>query len=212
MTNLGILTVPKQIRKDLGNGVGYAFNGQHFDAPAGLDVEAFANSLTAPLSVITQVTKLCDMDCGFCSEVMQKKDPTLKELETMEENLRGVARVFLSGSEPLLRRDFIEIVDMYAAHHIVAVPTNATHGLQHAARAEGARIAWPGTQPDGARARVGDLVVRLSAVVVGAVMVDGTLHQRFSVALPEAPVHRRPPRPACRWPLAVPPGQQVAPV
>jgi hypothetical protein len=31
------------------------------------------------------------MDCGFCSEVMQKKDPTLKELETMEENLRGVA-------------------------------------------------------------------------------------------------------------------------
>ncbi|MFJ1560941.1 radical SAM protein [Streptomyces mirabilis] len=123
MTNLGMLTVPKQIRKDLGDGVGYAFNGQHFDAPAGLDVEAFANSLTAPLSVITQVTKLCDMDCGFCSEVMQKKDPSLKELETMEENLRGVARVFLSGGEPLLRRDFIEIVDMYAAHHIVAVPT-----------------------------------------------------------------------------------------
>ncbi|MGW1761337.1 hypothetical protein [Streptomyces mirabilis] len=89
---------------------------------------------------------------------MQKKDPTLKELETMEENLRGVARVFLSGGEPLLRRDFIEIVDMYAAHHIVAVPTNATHGLQHAkdmagkiAYATNTRCSAPrGREPTGA--------------------------------------------------------------
>ncbi|MER5549420.1 radical SAM protein [Streptomyces sp. NPDC002589] len=153
MTDLGMLTVPKQTRRDLGGGVGYAFSGQHFDAPADLDIETFANSLAAPLSAIVQVTKRCDMDCGFCSEIMQKPDPTLKDLETMEANLEGVARVFLSGGEPLIRRDFIDIVDMYRERHIVAVPTNATHGLQHA-KALAGKIAYANIGLEGARATV----------------------------------------------------------
>jgi molybdenum cofactor biosynthesis enzyme MoaA len=35
--------------------------------------------------------------------------------------------VFLSGGEPLLRKDFMEIVDIFK-EHIIGVPTNATRG------------------------------------------------------------------------------------
>ncbi|MEU4090127.1 radical SAM protein [Streptomyces aureus] len=118
MTELGIPTVPQQRHRDLGGGIGYAFNGQHFDAPADASVTAIANTLDAPLSVIVQVTKRCDFDCSFCSETLQMPDPTLEQLDTMRENLAGVSRVFLSGGEPLARKDFGEVVDIFAGHHI----------------------------------------------------------------------------------------------
>lgn len=132
MTDLGLPTVPKQNRQELVGGVGYAFNGQHFDAPTDLSIADIASSLTAPLSVIVQVTKRCDFDCSFCSEVLQMPDPTLGQLDTIRQNLAGVSRVFLSGGEPLMRKDFSEVVDIFHGHHIVAVPTNATHALDHA--------------------------------------------------------------------------------
>lgn len=68
----------------------------------------------------------------------------------MRANLAGVARVFLSGGEPLMRRDFGEIVDMYQ-DHILAVPTNATHGLDHARRIAG-KIAFANIGLEGPRA------------------------------------------------------------
>ncbi|MYZ37971.1 MULTISPECIES: radical SAM protein [unclassified Streptomyces] len=153
MTDLGLPTVPKQTHTELGGDIGYALTGQHFTIGEGVDVASVAATLAHPLSVIVQVTKRCDMDCGFCSETMQKPDPTLRQLATMEENLRGVIRVFLSGGEPLLRRDFIDIVDMYSEHHIVAVPTNATHGLQHAKGMAG-KVAYANIGLEGPRATV----------------------------------------------------------
>ncbi|MFF1600805.1 radical SAM/SPASM domain-containing protein [Streptomyces mirabilis] len=132
MTDLGLPTVPRQQHRELGGGIGYAFNGQHFDAPADVSVADMAAGLRAPLSVIVQVTKRCDFDCSFCSETLQMPDPTLEQLDTMRRNLAGVSRVFLSGGEPLMRKDFGEVVDIFADHHIVAVPTNATHALDHA--------------------------------------------------------------------------------
>lgn len=150
-TDLGMLSVPKQSRQDLGGGVGYAFNGQHFDAPADADVESIADSLTAPLSVIVQVTKRCDFDCSFCSEILQMPDPTLDQLDTIRQNLAGVGRVFLSGGEPLMRKDFSEVVDIFTGHHIVAVPTNATHALDHAKNIAG-KIAYANVGFEGPRA------------------------------------------------------------
>ena len=81
------------------------------------DPGALAEAATAPLSVILQVTKRCDFDCVFCSETLQMADPTLDQLDTIRANLAGVQRVFLSGGEPLLRRDLPEIVDMYSRLH-----------------------------------------------------------------------------------------------
>lgn len=151
MVTLGTPTVPPRRHKDLGVGVGYAFNGQHFDAPADADIATIASTLDKPLSVIVQVTKRCDFDCSFCSEIVQIPDPTLDQLDTIRQNLAGVARVFLSGGEPLLRKDFGEVVDIFSGHHIVAVPTNATHAMDHARNIAG-KIAYANVGFEGPRA------------------------------------------------------------
>ncbi|MFE4667178.1 radical SAM protein [Streptomyces sp. NPDC056716] len=151
MTNLGMPSVPRQTHHELGGGVAYAFNGQHFAAPADLDIAVAAEAATVPLSVILQVTKRCNFDCSFCSEILQKPDPTLGQLDTIRANIAGVGRVFLSGGEPLMRKDFGEVVDIYHPHHIVAVPTNATHGLDHARNIAG-KIAYANIGLEGPRA------------------------------------------------------------
>lgn len=107
--------------------------GHHFDLAAGVDLTSLVASAVAPLSVILQVTKRCNFDCGFCSETLQLPDPTLAQLDIIRTSLAGVQRVFLSGGEPLLRQDFGDIIDMYCADFIVGVPTNATRGLTWAA-------------------------------------------------------------------------------
>ncbi|WP_256789606.1 radical SAM protein [Frankia sp. AvcI1] len=106
-------------------------DGHHFNLAASSDLETVASEAAGPLSVILQVTKRCNFDCSFCSETLQEPDPTLAALERMRDNLAGVPRVFLSGGEPLLRRDIADIVDMFTGT-VIGLPTNATRGLQHA--------------------------------------------------------------------------------
>jgi MoaA/NifB/PqqE/SkfB family radical SAM enzyme len=125
--------------------------GHHFAVAGGISVEELADAATVPLSVILQVTKRCNFDCSFCSETLQLPDPTLAELDTIRGNLAGVARVFLSGGEPLLRRDFGDIVDMYTAEFILGIPTNATRGLRHAAAMAG-KVAFVNVGLEGPRA------------------------------------------------------------
>ncbi len=105
--------------------------GHHFALDDDTDVGRLVEAATVPLSVILQVTKRCNFDCSFCSETLQLPDPTMEELDRIRANLDGVTRVFLSGGEPLLRRDFGDIVDLYS-QFILGIPTNATRGLQHA--------------------------------------------------------------------------------
>ena len=85
--------------------------------------EAVFNEL--PLSVIIQVTRRCNFSCVFCSEIMEMTDSTLEQLERMRDNLLGVPRVYLSGGEPLLRKDLPEILDLFYGNFIVGLPTNA---------------------------------------------------------------------------------------
>lgn len=128
MTSLGMPTVPS---KSAPGPVTFT-SGHHFALTAAGSARELAAAATAPLSVILQVTKRCNFDCSFCSETLQLPDPTLAELELIRRNLTGVQRVFLSGGEPLLRRDFVDVLDMYREHFVVGVPTNATRGLRHA--------------------------------------------------------------------------------
>jgi MoaA/NifB/PqqE/SkfB family radical SAM enzyme len=151
MTQLGMPAVPAKTTRPVSDGVAFAASGHHFTAAEGLDVAAAAQAATVPLSVILQVTKRCNFDCSFCSETLQLPDPTLDQLDAMRRNLAGVARVFLSGGEPLMRKDFSEIVDIYHEGHILAVPTNATHGLQHARNIAG-KIAFANVGLEGPRA------------------------------------------------------------
>ncbi|WP_351234591.1 radical SAM protein [Streptomyces sp. NPDC002133] len=151
MTNLGIPVVPTQTRRPVGSGVEFSNTGHYFEAPVDLDVHALADAAAVPLSVIVQVTKRCNFDCNMCSETLQMPDPTIDQLDTMRENLSGVARVFLSGGEPMMRKDFSDIVDMWHRDAILAVPTNATHGMEHAKNIAG-KIAYANVGFEGPRA------------------------------------------------------------
>jgi MoaA/NifB/PqqE/SkfB family radical SAM enzyme len=106
----------------------FSAEGHYFTAQAtDEELDAAIRTIDRPLSVIYQVTRRCNFDCDFCSETARVKDPTLEEIGRIQCNLRGVQRVFLSGGEPLLRKDFMDIVSLFE-EHIIGVPTNATRG------------------------------------------------------------------------------------
>jgi molybdenum cofactor biosynthesis enzyme MoaA len=110
------------------SGIEFSIEGHYFTAQATEEeLDAAIRTIARPLSVIYQVTRRCNFDCDFCSETARVKDPTLEEIARIQNNLRGVQRVFLSGGEPLLRKDFLEIVSIFE-EHIIGVPTNATRG------------------------------------------------------------------------------------
>jgi MoaA/NifB/PqqE/SkfB family radical SAM enzyme len=140
---------PRQQRRADGSPVAFTA-GHHFTLDGEADPAALAETATAPLSVIVQVTKRCDFNCTFCSETLQMGDPTLDQLDIIRGNLAGVQRVFLSGGEPLLRRDLPEITGMYSGF-IIGLPTNATRGLAMAPKLAG-KVAFVNVGFDGPRA------------------------------------------------------------
>ncbi|MBL9170422.1 MAG: radical SAM protein [Verrucomicrobiales bacterium] len=99
-----------------------------FDSLQGFSIDKALEAIDTPLSVILQVTRRCNFDCAFCSETTQMDDPTMADLDKMRMNLKGIQRVFLSGGEPLVRADFVEIASMFSQDFIVGLPTNATPG------------------------------------------------------------------------------------
>jgi sulfatase maturation enzyme AslB (radical SAM superfamily) len=111
-----IADVPVARKTRTGKQESIFFDGKrhHFKSLAGLDVDKAVAGFECPLSVILQVTRRCNFDCSFCSEIVQMPDPTLEELALMNKNLQGVQRVFLSGGEPLMRKDFVEIAEMFS--------------------------------------------------------------------------------------------------
>jgi MoaA/NifB/PqqE/SkfB family radical SAM enzyme len=139
---------PRQQRRADGSPVAFTA-GHHFTLDGEADPAALAETATAPLSVIVQVTKRCDFNCTFCSETLQMGDPTLDQLDVIRANLTGVQRVFLSRGEPLLRRDLPEITGIYS-DFIIGLPTNATRGLTMATRLAG-KVAFVNIGFDGPR-------------------------------------------------------------
>ena len=154
-------------------------DGHHFSLARDVDLDALISAAKAPLSVILQVTKRCNFDCSFCSETLQLPDPSLEDLDVIRANLAGVPRVFLSGGEPLLRRDFGEIVDMYHTDFIIGVPTNATRGLQHA-RAMAGKVAFVNVGLEGPRATTNRVRGDYDQVMAG---VRAFLHVDLPISL-----------------------------
>lgn len=90
-----------------------------------IGLDEISSELKAPLSVILQITRNCHFNCEFCSEKEQMPDPSLDELKLYEEHLSSVPRIFLSGGEPLTRKDFKDVVNIFSSKHILGLPTNA---------------------------------------------------------------------------------------
>jgi MoaA/NifB/PqqE/SkfB family radical SAM enzyme len=139
--------------------------GHHFSLTGPQSLPLIADGASGPLSVIVQITKRCNFDCSFCSEVLHEPDPTLGDLQRIRENLTGVPRVFLSGGEPLLRRDIVDIVEMFAGT-VIGLPTNATRGLQHARHLAG-KVAFVNIGLEGPRSTTNRVRGDYDAVMAG---------------------------------------------
>jgi MoaA/NifB/PqqE/SkfB family radical SAM enzyme len=146
---LPVPEVPAREQHRAGVGAVAFTTGHHFALDRDADPATLAEAASAPLSVIVQITKRCDFNCTFCSETLQMPDPTLDQLDVIRGNLAGVQRVFLSGGEPLLRRDLPEVTSMYSGF-ILGLPTNATRGLAMAPKLAG-KVAFVNIGFDGPR-------------------------------------------------------------
>jgi uncharacterized radical SAM superfamily Fe-S cluster-containing enzyme len=102
--DLGLPTVQHAGRDGVGvgaNGIEFSVHGHYFKTTMnGAQLARSAAVIDRPLSIIYQVTRRCNFDCEFCSETMQVKDPSLDQIASIQRNLAGVPRVFLSGGEP----------------------------------------------------------------------------------------------------------------
>jgi len=108
----------KKISFDLSN---HEFKMAQYNSDSDLD------KVYAPLSVILQVTRRCNLKCNFCSESQYFADPHIDDLLHLIPLLSGVQRVYLSGGEPLLRNDIFDIIDEFGKRFpVLGLPTNTT--------------------------------------------------------------------------------------
>lgn len=86
-----------------------------------------SETLVNPLSLTVQITRQCNLNCVWCSEANQIKDSSMEEIKLIADKLDGLGRVYISGGEPLMRKDFKEIVEVFSDKvPNVALLTNAT--------------------------------------------------------------------------------------
>jgi MoaA/NifB/PqqE/SkfB family radical SAM enzyme len=86
--------------------------------------------LKKPILSIYDVTKLCNERCPMCNIWKTKSDDmNLTEIENIARRLKkfGVGYVFIQGGEPTLRKDLVDIVDIFIKCKIK--PTVITNGI-----------------------------------------------------------------------------------
>ena len=74
-TALGMPAMPSREEYAVTGAISFT-RGHYFSPAQGADPAVLAESATAPLSVIVQVTKRCDFGCVFCSETLRCPIPT----------------------------------------------------------------------------------------------------------------------------------------
>lgn len=83
-----------------------------------------------PILAIYDTTKLCNQRCPMCNIHKERSEQmSLKEIEQTAVALKkfGVRYVFIQGGEPLIRKDIIQVVDIFIKHSIK--PTVITNGV-----------------------------------------------------------------------------------
>ncbi|MEN0066533.1 MAG: radical SAM protein [Myxococcota bacterium] len=140
----------------------FDLNGR-FDAEV-VEAHPPAAHLLGPLAVHLEVIAACDLACAHCfaGELPRKGALSLDAMEALFVELAamGSFRLGLTGGEPLLRRDLLEIVDAATAQGLH--PCLTTHGLhldEHWAKELGRRdLMWLNVSLDGASAATHDRI------------------------------------------------------
>lgn len=114
--------------------------------------EKIVDDINAPLSLTVQLTRRCNLRCKWCSEAELVPDSSTKDLKFLADQMKGVGRIYISGGEPTLRKDFKEIVDYYSKRFpVVALLTNATLINKELARFLKGKIQYAKVGIDGPR-------------------------------------------------------------
>ncbi|MFO0549513.1 MAG: radical SAM protein [Polyangiaceae bacterium] len=183
------------VRRDHLEGFAEAFSALGYFAPDGrfaaevLDLDPPADHLTGPLAVHLEIIAACNLHCSHCfaGELPRRSDLTLAELDGLFAELAaiGAFRLGLTGGEPLLRKDLLDIVDAAIARGLhPCLTTNATLLDERWARELGEReLAWINVSLDGATAASNDAVRGAGTFdeVVGRLRAYGR-HMRFTLA------------------------------
>jgi radical SAM protein with 4Fe4S-binding SPASM domain len=154
-----------------------------------LVAEPPADHLLGPLAVHLEVIAACNLTCRHCfaGELPRKTALTLVEIDRLFGELAalGSFRIGLTGGEPLLRKDLLDIVDAATAHGLH--PCLTTNGLlldEQLARELGRReLVWINISLDGARAETNDAIRGRGTFddVVSRLRAVGH-HMRFTLA------------------------------
>jgi radical SAM protein with 4Fe4S-binding SPASM domain len=120
--------------------------------------------LLGPLAVHLEVIAACNLRCTHCfaGELPRKADLTLAQMDSLFAELAGLGsfRLGLTGGEPLLRKDLLDVLDAATAHGLH--PCLTTNGLlidERIARELGKReLVWLNVSLEGATAISNDRV------------------------------------------------------
>jgi len=123
-----------------------------------------ADHLLGPLAVHVEVIAACNLTCTHCfaGELPRKTALSAAELDRLFGELAalGSFRLGLTGGEPLLRKDLLDVIDAATAHGLH--PCLTTNGLlldERLARELGKRdLVWLNISLEGARAETNDAV------------------------------------------------------
>lgn len=83
-----------------------------------------------PFQLLLQITNRCNMQCNFCdfwpNGVAPREELTLDDFVRLEAQLGelGTFLVSIEGGEPFVRPDLVDIVRVFAKHHIPLLYTN----------------------------------------------------------------------------------------
>lgn len=83
-----------------------------------------------PILTIYDCTKLCNQRCKMCNIWKNKSnDLSLEEIKIKAKELHdfGIGYVFIQGGEPTIRKDLVDIIDIFLSYNIK--PTVITNGI-----------------------------------------------------------------------------------
>lgn len=134
-------------------------------AAAVIDREPPADHLLGPLAVHLEVVGACNLTCTHCfaGELPRNHHPlALAEMDSLFAQLAGLGsfRLGLTGGEPLLRKDLLDILDSATGHGLhPCLTTNALLLNERIARELGQRqLVWLNVSLEGATAATNDAV------------------------------------------------------